>query len=152
MIVFATNRPLRMARMEQVLRMVGLLEKPVFVAPSLLCQTLGAAGDALVLIDGRSQPSWEMMARARRGSPASRFVLCSKTVTPELVQAAMECGLDGVLSTSLAVQDAALTLQQIRQGERKFRFEPAPSPMAIKAAPAAVDFDGFWMFGAAREF
>ena len=149
--VLAISRYMRPAWIAQAVRQAGLQSDPVAIDPSELQIALLAAGGALVLIDSRFAPSWEAMARARAASPQARLVLCSRNVTPDLVRAAMECGLDGVLSTRLPLEDTGQTLRRICRGERQFRFETA-QPRAVVAAQAADgDFDAFWMLGSVRE-
>ncbi len=71
---------------------------------------------------------------------------------------AFQCGLHGVLSSQLAVDDAAHALVQICRGERQFRFDPPEtrfvSPRRVEPAhdtaaappPDPADFDALWMF------
>ncbi len=145
-ISFVTTRPVRLARVHPVLRAVGLWWEPIVMSPQQWCDSPTSPDGSLVFFDGPSALAWERVA-APRGTAASRFVLCSKTVTPGLVRMAMDCGMDGVLSTRLAVEDAALALLRICRGKRQFRFEAttvlaAPAPTAPPA-----EFDRLWMFG-----
>ena len=147
-VVFATNRPLRMLRLQGVLRAAGMDCEPLVMSPRQWCDTPEAQNSCLVFLDARSAPSWQSMALARRRASNSRFVVCSPVVTPELVRSAMECGMDGVLSTRLTLEDAARALRQICRGERQFRFQPAAvRPSTPLPAPAPPDFDTLWMFG-----
>ena len=112
----------------------------------------------LVIVDGNSAPYWHSLAEAQEIAPDSHFVLCTKRVTPLLVREAFECGLHGVLSSQLAVDDAAHALVQICRGERQFRFDPPEtrfvSPRRVEPAhdtaaappPDPADFDALWMF------
>jgi hypothetical protein len=152
MIVFATARHARKHWVAEVLRAAELHSELAVVHPSRLCHVIFASDPSLVLFDGQSALSWEMMAGARVCAPGCRFVLCAQTVTPSLVRAAVESGLNGVISTSLPVEDAAQTLQRIWSGEQLFRFDSKPRRGDRKAAAAAgSDFDGQWMFGTARD-
>jgi hypothetical protein len=148
-IVFATTRPVRMIRLQPILRTAGIEAAPVVMDPQRWCETPAAQSECLVFLDSRSAPSWEKIAAARRGAVGSRFVLCSRIVTPELVRSAMECGIDGVLSTGLPEDDAVSALLQICQGERQFRFEPVKAQPAAMPVAVPADFDMLWMFGEA---
>jgi len=149
MIVFATTQPLRLAPLEPVLRKLGIDEAPTIVRSAQLADVVTRNQASLVFIDGHCILPWDIIAQARADAPACRFVLCSYGMTPSLVQAAMQCGLDGVLSTDLPPGDMVSVLQQIQRGERQFRFEPAKRHIQsrLAAQAAGTDFDSFWMFG-----
>ncbi len=56
-------------------------------------------------------------------APQSRFVICGGAVTPEMVLAAVEHGLDGVISTRLPEMEATEALVRVCRGERQFRYQ-----------------------------
>ena len=88
-----------------------------------LAQTLHAGERCLVVMDAESGLPWEMLGSLRRDLSESRFVVWCTQATPQLVHAALEAGMDGLLSTTLAPRDAAPSLLRICQGEKQFRFD-----------------------------
>ena len=123
-VVCATRRTVFAAAYREIVQRAGFTRALVTVPPTLLFDAVKDSPGCLVIIDGNSAPYWHSLAAAQQIAPGSHFVLCSKRVTPLLVREAFECGLHGVLSSRLAVDDAAQALVQISRGERQFRFDP----------------------------
>jgi DNA-binding NarL/FixJ family response regulator len=150
-IVMVTSLPLRMVRLQRVLRAAGFEARPQVMAPQQWCASPEAQSGCLVFIDVRSAPAWYVIQSAKLQAEHGRFVLCSSSVTPHQVRSAMEAGMDGVLSLKLPVEDAARALLQICRGERQFRFEQTSvKPAILVAAASTPDFDTLWMFGMER--
>lgn len=147
-VLLATRQWALVVRFRDVLRQAGFELAPTVVLPQILPAALAENPGCLALIDGNSVISWRSLAAARPGSPDSLLVLCSRKVTPQLVQGALESGIDGVLSVRLPVEEAAQALLAICGGVRQFRFQPpAPVRMQQPAAAARDEFDAAWMFG-----
>jgi DNA-binding NarL/FixJ family response regulator len=127
-VVFATDRPLLLAGFREVLRRVGINCEPGVIEPARLVESVESSERCLVFLDGEGMPSWENLEMARLRTPKSRFVVCCGVIRPELVLAAMERGLDGLLSTRVPVPEAADALTQICRGERQFRFQDTLLP------------------------
>lgn len=121
-IVFATERPLLVVGFREVLRRAGLDLEPAVVEPTGLASSLRAEEKWLVMLDGESLLPWEALDATRLRSPRSLFVICCAAIRPELVMAAIEHGLDGIISTRIPVPEATEALELICQGERQFRF------------------------------
>lgn len=149
--VFAICKYRRLVWVGKVLREAGIEAEPALLDAANLQAAVNSAEESLVLIDMRSAPSWDAIARARASAPRPRFVLCSKLVMPDHVLSAMDCGLDGVISTRLSPDEAGQTLRQILRGERQIRFDPVPRRTFTAIQPSNTDFDGFWMFGTGQE-
>jgi DNA-binding NarL/FixJ family response regulator len=130
-IVFATDRPLLVVGFREVLRRAGLDAEPWILEPTALTDSLRPEENWLVMLDGESLLPWEAIDEARRRAPASRFVICCGSIAPELVLAAIEHELDGIISTRIPVPEATDALARICNGERQFRFldklDPRPS-------------------------
>jgi DNA-binding NarL/FixJ family response regulator len=122
-IVFATERPLLVAGFREVLRRAGLDAEPWVVEPDKLSELVPAEEKWLVMLDGDSLLPWNTMSETRLRAPKSHFVICCAATRPELVLAAMEYELDGIISTRIPVSEATDALARICQGERQFRFQ-----------------------------
>jgi DNA-binding NarL/FixJ family response regulator len=147
-VLLVTRQWALVVRFREVLRQAGFPLAPKVILPPMLPGALAENPGCLALIDGSSAVSWRSLAAVRPDTPDSLLVLCSRKVTPQLVQAALESGLDGVISVRLPVEEAAQALLAICGGERQFRFQPpAAVRMQAPAAPAPDEFDEAWMFG-----
>src|SRR5438552_1552906 len=112
-IIFATDRPMLVFGLREVLRRAGLVTEPAMIAPRKLLETLRREKPGLVLVDGRGLFSLAGLADIRAAAPDSRIVLCGSFISPEISQAAMLAGIHGVLSTQLPVEEAALAIVKI---------------------------------------
>jgi two-component system nitrate/nitrite response regulator NarP len=122
-IVFATDRPLLVVGFREVLRRAGLEAEPWVLEPAFLVDSLPPRESWLVMLDGESLLPWEALDEARRRSPKSRFVICCGVIAPELLLAAMEHEVDGIVSTRIPVPEATEALARICNGERQYRFQ-----------------------------
>ena len=146
-IIFATNRPTIAASFSEALRLAGFEAAPVTLRPRDAFTALRQEDAHLFLADARHALSAVMLAEAVVRSPQSKFVLCDSDITPEILRTAVDCGLHGVLSTSLPITEAAEALARIWQGEPQFRFDGQQVYQAPPQTPAHTDFDAEWMFG-----
>ncbi len=135
-VVFATEQPLLIAGLRELLRHAGLTSDLSVVMPEALNGNLGPDETCLVILEGQFQNSWETIVEARRRAVRSRFVLLGVDITPQLIHAALEAGLHGVLSTTLPLEESAQALVQICCGERQFRFG---SPAGGRLPPRRLD-------------
>ena len=122
-IVFATERPLLAVGLRELLRRAGLEAEPWMVPPAALSGSVRADETWLIVLDGEAPMFWEELDRARERAPQSRFVICGSAITPELVLAAVEHGLHGVISTRLSEVEATEALVRVCNGERQFRYQ-----------------------------
>jgi DNA-binding NarL/FixJ family response regulator len=101
-----------------------------------------------VVIDAEPSLDWEELVALRRDKPDSLFVLWSSRITPDFALAAVQSGVDGLISTKLPLEDASQTLLQICHGERCFRFDAEMERQPLGAARHASrkPFDASWMF------
>lgn len=129
--IFATPNPLLIAGVREVLTAAGITADPRIVAPEGLGQTLANGDGALVILDGQALPRRETLAQLCRSTPGSRFVLWAVQPTADLLHIALECGIHGVLSTRLPLEETAGALLRICRGERIFRFDPDAGPVAL---------------------
>ena len=121
-IVFATERPLLAVGLRELLRRSGLEAEPWVVGPAALSGCVPADQTWLIVLDGEGPLFWEDLDRARLRAPTSRFVICGGAITPDLVLAAMQHDLDGVISTRLPEVETTEALVRICRGERQFRY------------------------------
>jgi DNA-binding NarL/FixJ family response regulator len=135
-VVCATRRTVFATAFREIVQRAGFTRGLVTVPPTQLFDAVKDNPGCLVIIDGNSAPFCHSLAEAQKGAPDSRFVLCSNRVTPLLVREAFECGLHGVLSSRLPVDDAAQALTRICQGERQFRFD---APQTRFVGPCRVE-------------
>jgi len=64
------------------------------------------------------------------GEPRLAFVVWAAHPTGELLRISLECGVHGLLSTRLPLDEAANALARISQGEKIFRFIAGPGAIA----------------------
>jgi DNA-binding NarL/FixJ family response regulator len=152
--VFATRQALRIASVRQLLAAAGIDLDPQVVHPEEVERAVASEGECLVLIDGQCMPPQDVLLRLRRSSPGSRLVLWTDRLTTELLLATMECDLDGLLSSRLSLDDAAVALVGICDGERILRFDsdasetdPVDNRREVAEAPF---FDAQWMLHGAE--
>ena len=122
-ILLVTGRPLLALTFRDLLERAGWSTGHVLLRPEELEGHVGPESAACVVIDAETGLPWEAYTRLCAGSPRSRFVVWCTQATPQLVRAAMEAGVHGLLSVRLAPADAAQALVHIWQGERQFRFD-----------------------------
>lgn len=128
--IFATPNPLLIAGVREVLAAAGMPTDPRIVAPEGLVQTLCQAERCLVILDGQALPRGENLARLCQSSPGSQFVIWVAQPTADLLKVALDCGVDGLLSTRLPLEEASSALLRICRGERVFRFDPESGPIS----------------------
>jgi DNA-binding NarL/FixJ family response regulator len=134
-IVFATERPLLVVGFREVLRRAGLDAEPWVLEPSALEDSLQAEEAWLIILDGESLQSWDSLEESRRRAPRSLFVICCGAITPELVLAAIEHQLDGIISTRIPVSEATEALARICNGEKQFRFQDTLESRTAEGPP-----------------
>ncbi len=122
-ILLVTERPLLALTFREVLEAAGWSAGHVVLRPEELESSLDRDAEALVVVDSEAGLSWDTLRSLCGGTPRSRFVVWSGTVTPPLAQEAMEAGVHGLLSSRLPAADTAQALTQVWQGERQFRFD-----------------------------
>jgi len=147
--VFATREAMRIAAVRELLLGAGITADPKVAYPDELERVAMAAGTCLVIIDGDSLPSPDVLQRLRRNSAGSRIVIWAERLTTEILLTTIECNLDGLLSSKLPPEDAAYALARICRGERLLRFDAdSVSTDSVKAArkvAEAPSFDAQWM-------
>jgi two-component system, NarL family, response regulator DesR len=128
--IFATPNPLLIAGVREVLSAAGIPAVPRIVAPEGLGRTLAPADRCLVILDGEALPHREVLAQLCRSIPGSQFVVWAVRPTADLLRIALECGVHGLLSTRLPLEEASSALLRIWRGERIFRFNPDSGSIA----------------------
>jgi two-component system response regulator DesR len=103
---------------------------PRILAPEGLAPALAQAEEGLAILDGLALPQSERLAQLRRSNPGWRLVVWAVQPTADLLRISLESGVHGLLSTRLAVDEAANALRRICQGEKIFRFNAGPGAMA----------------------
>ncbi|HEX3747124.1 MAG TPA: LuxR C-terminal-related transcriptional regulator [Bryobacteraceae bacterium] len=137
--IFVTPNPLLIAGVREVLSAAGMPADPRIVAPEGLHEMLADSGGGLVILDGQALPHGERLAQLCRAYPAAQFVIWAAQPTAGLLRIALECGVHGLLSTRLPLEEASNALLRICQGERILRFDAdsgaiSPSkPMQLSA-------------------
>lgn len=125
-ILLVTGRPLLSLNFTVLLEAAGLrFEHAVLSAVEF---PKHVAGGCLAVIDSECAMPWDRLARLRRETRGSHFVIWCNKPTPQLAQAVLEAGLDGLLAIDLPVSEAAQSLLRIREGRREFRFDGALLP------------------------
>jgi len=149
-ILLVTERPPLVAGFYHLLDGAGLGNEFAIVSATELSLALTALDACLVVIDAGPSLDWEELTELRRSHAGSLFVLWCSRVTPGLALAAVDAGVNGLLSTKLPMEEASQALVQICQGERTFRFEPdVASRHAASSRPyGRAPFDASWMFSA----
>lgn len=122
--IFATPNPLLIAGVRAVLSAAGILTDPRVVAPEGLGEILSDAAGGLVILDGQALPQRELLAQLCATHRQSYFVVWATQPTADLLRIALECGVHGVLSTRLPLEEASNALLRICRGERILRFDP----------------------------
>jgi DNA-binding NarL/FixJ family response regulator len=128
--IFATPNPLLIAGVREVLAAAGIAADPRIVDPEGLARRLTPADRCLVILDGDALPHRETLAHLCRSVPGSQFVVWTVQPTADLLRIALECGVHGLLSTRLPLEEASNALLRICRGERVFRFNPDSGPIA----------------------
>src|ERR1035438_1661026 len=135
--ILATPHPLLIAGVREVLKAAGITADPRIVAPDGLAGTLALADRCLVLLDGQALPHRDALAQMCQSKRGSYFVIWAVQPTADLLKTALECGVHGLLSASLPLEEASRALLGICRGEKIFRFDPDSGPAA---SPKAVKF------------
>jgi two-component system response regulator DesR len=128
--IFVTPNPLLIAGVREVLAAAGMPADPRIIAPEGLAAILAEADGGLAILDGQALPRGERLGQLRLSNPGWRFVVWAAQPTVDLLRISLECGVHGLLSTRLALDEAANALQRIRQGEKIFRFIAGSGPLA----------------------
>jgi DNA-binding NarL/FixJ family response regulator len=126
--IFATPNPLLIAGVREVLAAAGIPHDPRIVAPDGLDRTLAPTDRCLVILDGDALPHRDTLAHLCRSS-GSQFVVWAVRPTADLLRIALECGVHGLLSTRLPLDEASDAMLRICRGERIFRFNPDSGPV-----------------------
>lgn len=126
--IFATRQPLLITGIREVLLGAGIAIDPRMVDPDQLERVLEPAEYYLCILDAKSVPGRDVLTRLCQSSPGSCFVLWTAYATADLLQTALECGIHGLLSSRLPLEDAARALVRICRGERLFRFDADAAP------------------------
>ena len=122
--ILATPNPLLIAGIREVLAAAGMPADPRIVEPAGLAETLSQGDGGLVILDGQALPHRETLAHLCRSHPRSQFVVWAMQPTADLLRIALECGVHGLLSTRLPMEEASNALTRICRGERILRFDP----------------------------
>ena len=128
--IFATPNPLLIAGVREVLAAAGMPADPRIIAPDGLAAILAQGDGGLAILDGQALPQSERLGQLRRSNAGWRFVVWAAQPTADLLRISLECGVHGLLSTRLALDEAANALRRICQGEKIFRFIANSGPMA----------------------
>jgi two-component system response regulator DesR len=121
--IFATPNPLLIAGVRAVLAAAGLPADPRIISPDSLPQTLALEHGSLVILDGQALPHRDTLAQLCQSHPQSPFVVWAVYPTADLLRTALECGVHGLLSTRLPLEEASEALLRIWRGERILRFD-----------------------------
>lgn len=127
-ILIVTERPLLALTFRELLDTAGWDVGYVLLGPDELDGSFGPDMAALVVIDAEAGVPWNAYRGLCDRSARSRFVVWCPQVTPQLVQAAMDAGVHGLLSVRLTASDAAQALVRVWRGERQFRFDGELQP------------------------
>lgn len=125
-ILLVTGRPLLSLNFALLLEAAGLGVRHAVVSPAELPQQF--ADGCLAVVDSECGMAWRRLASLRREAPNSHLVIWCRTPTPQLAQAVLEAGLDGLLAIDLPASEAAQSLLRICEGRREFRFDGALRP------------------------
>lgn len=128
--IFATPNPLLIAGVREVLAAAGVPADPQIVSPEGLVHTLAHDDRCLVILDGQALPHHDTLAQICKSAPGSQFVVWVGNPSADLLRIALECGVHGLLSTRLPLEEASAALLRICRGERVFRFDPDAGSMA----------------------
>jgi DNA-binding NarL/FixJ family response regulator len=129
--LLAARQPLLIAGVWGLLREAGIAGPPRIVAPEELDQALTATECCLVILDGQALADGARLRELRLAAPRSFFVLWTAHPTADLLQAAVESGVHGLLSAGLPLEEAARALRRICRGERVLRFDADPGPLEL---------------------
>jgi len=127
-ILLVTERPLLALDFRELIEAAGWQSGHVVLRPEGVGAQLDPETAGLVVIDSEAEIPWKTIQDLCGREPLSRFVIWCGQATPQVVQAAMEAGLHGLLSLRLPIADSAQALVQIWNGERQFRFDGELQP------------------------
>ena len=125
-ILLVTDRPLLSLNFTALLEAAGLCVEHAVLGAAELAQHLGDG--CLAVIDTECGMPWDVLARLRAETPAARLVIWCHQPTPQMAQAVLEAGLDGLLSIEVPTSEAAQSLVRICEGRREFRFDGELQP------------------------
>jgi len=128
--ILVTPNPLLIAGVRGVLAAAGMAADPRIIAPEGLAAILSETAGGLAILDGQALPQSDRLGQLRRSNPGWRLVVWAAQPTADLLRISLECGVHGLLSTRLAVEEAANALRRICQGEKIFRFITGSGPIA----------------------
>lgn len=152
--VFVTRQPLRVGAVSQLLAGAGISSEPQLIHPDEFEHADTGAEECLVIVDGQSLSAEQSVGQLRRHSPRSRMIVWTDRLSPDLLLDTMECGLDGLLSSRLPLDEAVCALERICRGERILRFDSDASPgrprPSAAALAASASFDAQWMLDGAE--
>jgi DNA-binding NarL/FixJ family response regulator len=129
--IFATPNPLLIAGVQEVLSAAGMPANPCVITPNHLAYTLAHAEPGLVILDGHALPHRETLAELCLSHPHSQFVVWAVQPTADLLRIALECGVHGLLSTRLPLDEASDAMLRISRGERILRFDPGAGSLPV---------------------
>jgi two-component system, NarL family, response regulator DesR len=127
--IFVTPNPLLIAGVQEVLAAAGMPSDPRIIPPNRLAETMAQAEGGLVILDGQALP--ETLAQLCHTHPQSRFVVWAVQPTADLLRIALECGVHGLLSTRLPLDEASNAMLRICRGERILRFDPGAGSLPV---------------------
>lgn len=125
-ILLVTERPLLSLNFAVLLEAAGLGVEHAVLGPAELTRHL--SDGCLIVIDSECAMPWDRLARISRETAGSHFVIWCKRPTPQLAQAVLQAGLDGLLAIDLPASEAAQSLIRICEGRREFRFDGEIQP------------------------
>ena len=128
--IFASPNPLLIAGVQEVLAAAGMPANPRIISPEGLGAALAHADGGLVILDGLALPHRETLAELCRSHPRLQFVVWVMHPTADMLRIALECGVHGLLSTRLPLEEAGDALLRICRGERILRFNPDAGSIA----------------------
>ena len=151
--IFVTRQALRIAAVRRLLADAGVTADLQTVYPEHIEPIVTGAADWLVIVDGQAMPQPDVFGRMRQRSPGSRIVIWTDALGASLLLVTIECGLDGLLSSSLPPSEAAHALRRICGGERLLRFDAEAGEKKTSGSnrlAAAPEFDAQWMLHGAE--
>jgi two-component system nitrate/nitrite response regulator NarP len=132
-ILVFTNQPIVAAGFRQLLAASGLQLAAVCGHSEQLRDYFNATQPEMAVLDVAPLPQFEVVLDLRRGYPQCKMVLWAEKLFLELAFRAMECGVHGILSSTLAPDLLVTSLHKIARGELEFHFPAAGArPLGFK--------------------
>src|ERR1035438_2042962 len=103
--ILVTLNPLLIAGVREVLAAAGMPADSRVISPEGLAAMLAQFEGGLVILDGQALPQSERLGQLRRANPGWRFVVWAAQPTADLLRISLECGVHGLLSSRLALED-----------------------------------------------